>query len=80
MQGALVLGVQSERADAGRRRIQARSFTARDGGGELRQRVFGPVLAEYERITGHRETNINAFYHISSLCTDLHVPIAANPF
>ena len=33
------------------------------GEGDLRERQFGPVLAEYERITGLRETNINAFYH-----------------
>jgi hypothetical protein len=33
------------------------------GEGDLRERKFGPVLAEYERMTGHRETNINAFYH-----------------
>ena len=33
------------------------------GTGEMREREFGPVLAEYERITGFRETNINAFYH-----------------
>ena len=33
------------------------------GTGELREREFGPVLEEYERITGFHETNINAFYH-----------------
>lgn len=33
------------------------------GSGKLREREFGPVLAEYERITGFHETNINAFYH-----------------
>jgi hypothetical protein len=33
------------------------------GTGSLREREFGPVLAEYERITGFHETNINAFYH-----------------
>jgi hypothetical protein len=33
------------------------------GQGDLQERQFGPVLAEYERITGYRETNINAFYH-----------------
>ena len=31
--------------------------------GDLWNKVFGPVLAEYERITGVRETNINALYH-----------------
>jgi hypothetical protein len=29
------------------------------GQGDLRERQFAPVLAEYERITGYRETNIN---------------------
>lgn len=33
------------------------------GSGDLLGRQFGPVLEEYERITGTRETNINAFYH-----------------
>jgi hypothetical protein len=33
------------------------------GSGDLRQRQFAPVLAEYERITGIPETNINALYH-----------------
>jgi hypothetical protein len=31
--------------------------------GHLRERLFGPVLREYERITGFRETNPNAVYH-----------------
>src|SRR5580700_8290666 len=31
--------------------------------GDLRERQFGPVLREYERITGFRETNPNAIYH-----------------
>jgi hypothetical protein len=31
--------------------------------GDLWNRQFGPVLREYERITGFQETNINAFYH-----------------
>lgn len=39
------------------------------GAGELREREFGPVLREYERITGFHEPNINAFYHhLISLC------------
>ena len=33
------------------------------GQGDLMERQFGPVLREYERITGKRETNVNAFYH-----------------
>jgi len=33
------------------------------GIGDLRERQFGPVLREYERITGFHETNINALYH-----------------
>ncbi len=28
-----------------------------------RERVFGPFLREYERITGFRETNPNAVFH-----------------
>jgi hypothetical protein len=31
--------------------------------GYLGERQFEAVLQEYERITGFRETNINAFYH-----------------
>jgi hypothetical protein len=33
------------------------------GDGDLWERQFGPVLREYERITGVKETNINALYH-----------------
>jgi hypothetical protein len=33
------------------------------GEGDLWQGEFGPVLQEYERITGFHELNINAFYH-----------------
>jgi hypothetical protein len=33
------------------------------GKAEIRERFFGPVLREYERITGFRETNPNAVYH-----------------
>jgi hypothetical protein len=33
------------------------------GTGDIWERQFGPVLAEYRRVTGFRETNINAFYH-----------------
>jgi hypothetical protein len=32
-------------------------------GDDLRERKFGPVLREYERITGFHETNINAVWH-----------------
>jgi hypothetical protein len=40
-------------------------LTALRGSGEydLRSREFGPVLAEYERLTGFHETNVNAIYH-----------------
>ena len=31
--------------------------------GSLQERIFGPVLAEYERITGFRESNPNAIFH-----------------
>lgn len=34
----------------------------RQRGADLRD-SFGPVLAEYERITGFKETNPNAIYH-----------------
>jgi hypothetical protein len=30
---------------------------------EIRERFYGPVPREYERITGFRETNANAIYH-----------------
>jgi hypothetical protein len=33
------------------------------GTGGIRERMFTPVLREYERITGVRETNPNAVYH-----------------
>jgi hypothetical protein len=33
------------------------------GKAEIRERFFGPVLREYERITGFREMNPNAVYH-----------------
>jgi len=31
--------------------------------GSKRERMFGPVLREYERITGIRESNPNAIFH-----------------
>jgi hypothetical protein len=31
--------------------------------GDAKERMFGPLLREYERITGIRETNPNAIYH-----------------
>lgn len=31
--------------------------------GSIRERMFGPFLNEYERITGRRETNPNAIFH-----------------
>ena len=33
------------------------------GRGDLWERQFGPVLQEYERLTGFHETNIDALYH-----------------
>ena len=33
------------------------------GEGDPKEREFGPVLREYERITRFHESNINAFYH-----------------
>ena len=33
------------------------------GTGNLWKQQFEPVLADFERLTGTRETNINAFYH-----------------
>jgi hypothetical protein len=33
------------------------------GEGDLRKRLYEPVLREYERITGFHESNINAIYH-----------------
>ncbi len=41
---------------------RAMSLKGSGGVGDLWARMFGPVLLEYERITGWRETNINAFY------------------
>jgi hypothetical protein len=35
----------------------------RTGTGDVRQRKSRPVLREYERITGFRETNTNSVYH-----------------
>ena len=31
--------------------------------GTIVEKIYGPVLAEYERITGFHETNPNAIYH-----------------
>jgi hypothetical protein len=31
--------------------------------GSIRERMFGPLLREYERITGFHEENPNAIYH-----------------
>jgi hypothetical protein len=41
----------------------AMSLRGTGTGADLLERQFGPVLREYERITGFHETNINAFYH-----------------
>jgi hypothetical protein len=40
------------------RQVMSVRFTGRDGG--ILEKAFGPVLAEYERITGFREKNPNA--------------------
>jgi hypothetical protein len=38
------------------------------GEGSSREQMFGPLLREYERITGIRETNPNAvFHHVLSM-------------
>ena len=31
--------------------------------GNIRERMFGPLLLEYDRITGIRDANPNAIYH-----------------
>jgi len=43
------------------KRVSSLLYAGTDG--ELRERMFGPMLLEYERITGIRETNPNAIYH-----------------
>ena len=50
------------------------------GSSHLLRRQFDPVLQEYERITGVRETNVNAFFHhVLSLygppCAHCHKPL-----
>jgi hypothetical protein len=42
--------------------------------GDLRERQFAPVLKEYERITGFRETNTNSRY------TDRPISIEGNRY
>jgi hypothetical protein len=42
---------------------QVMSFRDVFGGGGNLQEKFAPMLAEYERITGCRETNPNAVFH-----------------
>jgi len=44
---------------------EIRQATALQGTGtsDRQDREFGPVLREYERITGFHETNINAVFH-----------------
>ena len=40
------------------------ALSLRGGGtGDVWTKQFEPVLAEYTRLTGSTETNINAFYH-----------------
>ena len=37
--------------------------------GDVRERMFGPALREYQRITGFCEENPNAIYHhVLSMC------------
>jgi hypothetical protein len=48
--------------------------------GDARERMFGPLLREYERITGVHETNPNAIYHhvlsmYGSPCTNCGKPL-----
>src|SRR6266850_2535028 len=42
---------------------QVVSFKDKGPGQYVRDRMFGAVLREYERITGFHETNPNAIYH-----------------
>ncbi len=43
-------------------------------GGDVRERMFGPVVREYERITGVAETNPNAIFH-HVLCEGMVLPV-----
>ena len=43
------------------KRVASLFNTGTEGG--IRERMFGPLLREYERITGFHETNPNAIYH-----------------
>jgi len=44
------------------------SFRKTGSWNDHRESMFGPVLGEYERITGFRETNPNAIYdHVLSM-------------
>jgi hypothetical protein len=43
------------------KRVSSLRNTGSEGG--TREQMFGPLLREYERITGVRETNPNAIYH-----------------
>jgi hypothetical protein len=43
------------------RQVMSVRGNGKDSG--IRGKIFGPVLAEYERITGFRETNPNAIFH-----------------
>jgi hypothetical protein len=42
---------------------QVISFKDKGAGQDVRDQMFGAVLAEYERITGFHETNPTAIYH-----------------
>jgi hypothetical protein len=42
-------------------RVSSLFNTGTQGNG--RERMFGPALIEFERLTGFRETNPNAMYH-----------------
>lgn len=46
---------------------------------EIAERFYGPVLREYERITGFHETNPNWSVIIVCRCTDRRAPNAQNP-
>lgn len=42
---------------------RVRSQVGKGVGSDLRDRKFSAFVGEYERITGHRETNPNAIWH-----------------
>ena len=42
---------------------QVMAFRGTGKHGSILEKIYGPVLAEYERITGFHETNANAILH-----------------